>query len=95
VFGESDIIVVSQPFHNERAIYIAKHYEMDAVGFNARDVDQFYGLKTMLREKLARTKMLLDVHVLSTGPKFLGDAIEIKLPDNEPDSTRVDSIVVD
>lgn len=83
VFGETDIIVVSQPFHNERAIYIAEHHSMDAVGFNARDVDQFYGLKTMLREKLARTKMLLDLHVLSTGPKFLGDKIDIELPEKE------------
>lgn len=80
VFGEDDIIVVSQEFHNERALYIAHHNDMQAVGFNAKDVDQFYGLKTTVREKLARIKTLLDVHVLSTDPKFLGERIEIKLP---------------
>lgn len=94
VFGEEDIIVVSQPFHNERAVYIARHKGMEAIGFNARDVDQFYGLKTMLREKLARTKMLLDLHVLATQPKFLGEEIEIKLPEEEPSELPVDSAKV-
>lgn len=95
VFGEEDIIVVSQPFHNERAVYIARQKGMEAIGFNARDVDQFYGLKTMLREKLARTKMLLDIHVLDTQPKFLGTEIEIKLPDEEPFVLPADSVEVD
>ncbi len=82
VFGETDIIVVSQQFHNERALYIAHHNGMTAIGYNARDVGQFYGLKTMLREKLARTKTLLDVHVLNTVPRFLGDKITIEMPDS-------------
>lgn len=85
VFGESDIIVVSQRFHNERAVYIAHHNGMEAVGFNAQDVDHFYGLKTMTREKLARAKTLLDVHVLSTIPRFLGDRIEIEILDSTGD----------
>lgn len=93
VFGEEDIIVVSQPFHNERAVYIARHKGMEAIGFNARDVDQFYGLKTMLREKLARIKMLLDLHVLNTQPKFLGNQIEIKLPDEEELNLPADSSI--
>lgn len=80
VFGENDIIVISQPFHNERALYIAHHHHMKAIGFNAREVGRLYGLKTALREKLARTKTLLDIHVLKTTPKFLGERIHIELP---------------
>ena len=38
VFGEDDIIVVSQQFHNERAIYLAKANDMKAVGYNAKDI---------------------------------------------------------
>lgn len=83
VFGESDIIVVSQQFHNERALYIARHHNMQAVGYNARDVSRLYGFKTMVREKLARTKTMLDIHVLNTLPKFLGDEIKIEFPVEE------------
>jgi len=85
VFGETDIIVVSQPFHNERALYIAHHNGMNAIGYNAREVDHLYGLKTRVREKFARAKTLLDVHVLFTDPKFLGERINIEL---KPDSNQ-------
>jgi SanA protein len=90
VFGETDVIVVSQKFHNERALYIASPKGMNAVGYNAADVDHFYGLKTMTRERLARIRTLLDVNVLNTKPRFYGDPIEIKLID-KVDSTGVGS----
>lgn len=77
VFGETDIVVISQQFHNERALYIAKKKGINAVGFNARDVDFRYGYKTKLREKFARVKTILDIHLLNTQPKFLGPKIEI------------------
>ncbi len=70
--------VVSQSFHNERALYIARHKGIDAIGFNARDVTRSYGLKTELREKLARVKTILDIHILNTSPKFLGEKIKIQ-----------------
>jgi SanA protein len=83
VFGEADVIIVSQRFHNERALYIARHKGLKAIGYNAADVDAAYGFKTMLRERLARIRTLLDVHVLNTSPRFLGDSIEIELLDKE------------
>jgi SanA protein len=89
VFGETDVIVVSQQFHNERALYIASHKGMNAIGYNAADVDRFYGLKTMTRERLARIRTLLDVNVLNTKPRFFGEPIEIKLIE-KVDSTTAD-----
>ncbi len=77
IFGQSSITVISQQFHNERAIYIANWKEIDAVGFNARDVSLRYGFKIQLRERLARVKMVLDL-VFGKEPKFLGERIEIK-----------------
>lgn len=77
IFDQSEFIVVSQKFHNERAIYIAKAHGLDAVGFDARDVSKAGGIKTRLRESLARVKTILDVHVLSTEPKFLGPKVAI------------------
>ncbi len=79
VFGQSDIILVSQEFQNERALFIANHFGINAVGFNAQDVPNRYGFKTMLREYFARVKAILDIYVLNTQPKFPGPAEPIKL----------------
>jgi len=77
IFGQNSITVISQEFHNERAIYIALRKDIEAVGFNAKDVNVQYGFKTQLREKFARVKMALDL-IFGKNPKFLGEKIEIK-----------------
>ena len=77
IFGQSSITVISQQFHNERAIYIAKRNDINAIGFNAKDVNVHYGFKTRLRERFARVKMVLDL-IIGKKPKFLGEKIEIK-----------------
>lgn len=77
VFGQKRITVISQQFHNERAIYIAKSKGIKAVGFNAQDVSKRYGKKTMLRERFARVKMVLDL-IFGKSPKFLGDKVKIE-----------------
>ncbi|WP_207784627.1 SanA/YdcF family protein [Marinifilum breve] len=77
IFGQNSITIISQQFHNERAIYIANNKDIHAIGFNAKDVSVHYGFKTQLREKLARVKMVIDL-VIGKQPKFLGEKIEIK-----------------
>jgi SanA protein len=77
VFGQTSITVVSQEFHNQRAIFIASHEGIDAVGFNAQAVTSVRGFRTSLREHFARVKAVLDVCLLGTRPKFLGSRIEI------------------
>lgn len=77
IFGQSSITIISQQFHNERAIYIAKRKDIDSVGFNAQDVNVNYGFKTQIREKFARVKMVLDL-IFGKKPKFLGEKIKIK-----------------
>ncbi len=76
IFGQSSITFISQQFHNERAICIAAYKGMDAVGYNARGVSLRSGIKVVIRERLARVKMVLDL-LIGKGPKFLGDPIEI------------------
>lgn len=76
VFGQKRLVVISQQFHNERALFLARAHDIEAVGFNARDVDVNYGFKTQVREKLARSKMLLDI-IFGVEPKFYGESIEI------------------
>ncbi len=77
IFGQRKLTIISQPFHNERAIYIAKNKGIEAVGFNARDVSSRYGAKTMIREKFARAKMVLDL-LFNKSPKFLGKKVIIE-----------------
>jgi len=77
IFGLDDVTVISQKFHNERAIYIAKQKGLNAIGFNAQDVSTSQGLKVQLREYLARVKVFIDM-LLNTQPKFYGTTVEIK-----------------
>jgi SanA protein len=77
VFGEDNITIISQPFHNQRAVFIANHKEVHAIGFNAMDVSKNAGFKTQLREKFARVKMLLDL-AFNKQAKFYGEKVTIK-----------------
>lgn len=77
VFGQDSVTIISQNFHNRRAVFIAEHYQIDAVGYSAKGVPGSMGLKVMVRELFARVKAMLDVYVFRTQPKFLGDTILI------------------
>ncbi|MBC8111944.1 MAG: YdcF family protein [Verrucomicrobia bacterium] len=70
VFNQEDIVVISQPFHLERAIFICEHYHIEAVGFAAQEVSFAHASNTYFRESFAKMKMLLDLYVLQTAPKF-------------------------
>ena len=62
VFHTDSILLISQDFHNRRAIYQAKHYGIDAIGFNAADSPyRFSRLKNHLREYIARVKAVMEV----------------------------------
>lgn len=77
VFQENDFIVISQKFHNQRALYLARNYGIDAIAFNARDVSVRAGKRTMLREQLARVRALWDATVFRRQPRFLGTPVTI------------------
>jgi SanA protein len=77
IFGQSRFTIISQAFHNQRALFIAQHYGLDAVGFNAEDVTGRNGLKVQMREMLARVKVFLDLYLLNKQPKYLGEEVEI------------------
>ena len=76
IFGQTKVTIISQQFHNERALYIASRENIDAIGFNAKDVNSKAGLKVQLREKLARVKVFVD-YLTNKNPKFLGEKIYI------------------
>lgn len=77
VFGLDSVTIISQKFHNERAIYLAEKKGLAAIGFNARDIKGQQGFNVRFREYFARVKVFLDL-VFNTQPKFFGDMVEIK-----------------
>lgn len=77
VFSQDDFIIVSQAFHNERALFICDFYEIHAIAFNAQDVPLEWDLKTPIREYFARFRAVLDLYILQTPPKFLGEKVQI------------------
>lgn len=77
IFGLDTVTIISQKFHNERAIYIAKQKGLNAIGFNAEDIEGKSGFKVHLREYFARVKVFIDL-LFNTQPKFFGDKIIIE-----------------
>lgn len=79
IFGQSKFIIITQPFHSYRALFISKFYNIDAIAMVAEEPDFEYSIKVRLREYLARTKAVLDLYVLKTSPKFLGRKEQINV----------------
>ncbi|MDO6807184.1 ElyC/SanA/YdcF family protein [Zobellia galactanivorans] len=77
VFGLNDVTVISQEFHNQRAIYLAEKKGLKAIGYNAKSISGRQGLKVRLREYLARVKVFIDL-LFNTQPKFFGERVDIK-----------------
>ncbi len=74
VFGQDSITIISQKFHNIRAIYLAVKHGMHPIAYNAQDPAD--GLAVHLREYLAKTKAYFDV-LFDVQPKYLGKPIHI------------------
>lgn len=78
IFDLKDYIIVSQKFHLERALYLAKSKGQKVIGFMAKDIPgttAAYRMKA--REYLARTKAFLDLYILHTKPKFDGKKVKV------------------
>jgi SanA protein len=71
IFDLQNYTVISQPFHCQRAVYLAGKTGQSAIGYCAADVGGSSGLKVRLREVLARAKAVADV-IVSKNPKYLG-----------------------
>jgi SanA protein len=78
VFDVKSAIIVTQPFHMARALWLAHQAGLKAYGLEAgagRDYGS-KGLQADLREVLARTKAVGDV-VTGAQPEFLGPRVDI------------------
>lgn len=62
IFGQNQFIIISQGFHNERAIYLAHENGIDAIAFNAASIKLSLSPMTYAREVIARVLALYDAH---------------------------------
>lgn len=78
IFGLEKFIVVSQAFHCERAVFLARSCGIEAFGFVAEENPPLlYKIKIWLRERLARVAAVADI-LLRRSPKHLGEPVLIK-----------------
>ena len=78
IFGQKEIIIVTQAFHSFRALYISDYYDIDAVAYVPEN-DPSSEQMTQWREYLARAKAILDLYVLKTSPRYMGQKEPIQL----------------
>ncbi len=76
VFGQSSFTIVSQKFHNQRAVFIAHSKNINAIAFNAEDIKMQEGYRIRLREIFARIKVYIDL-ITDKQPAFLGEPVLI------------------
>ncbi len=76
IFGQDSITIVSQKFHNQRAVYIAKQHGMQVAAFNATDVSHHHNDRTRVREWFAKANVFWDI-LTGKQPEQLGELIKI------------------
>lgn len=82
VFGLRSGTVITQQFHAYRAVFIGKKLNMEVIGFAAPMANGESAWQASAREILARLKAVLDLFLLRTEPRFLGEPVEIQLDAN-------------
>lgn len=73
IFGQEKITIITQSFHSYRALFISNYYNIDAVALVAEDSTTEASFRVYIRECFARTKAVLDLYVLNTSPRHLGE----------------------
>ena len=79
VFQQKKIIVVSQRFHAQRAVFLAQHIGLDAEAYAAAEPGWNWWIRVRTREVFARVMACLDIWVLNRKPHFLGPVEPVNL----------------
>lgn len=78
VFGLDRVLIVSQRFHLERALFLARDTGLDAQGYAAADAPPHWQARVRARESFARVKAVADAWS-GRGPRFLGPPVLVPL----------------
>lgn len=81
VFGQKEVVIVSQEWHLHRALYLAEHFGLKATGYAAQErASEASQMRVGAREWVGRLRAWLDVNVLDSQPSF---------PDSKPEPIRL------
>jgi SanA protein len=85
VFGLERVTVITQRYHAYRAVFLGKKFGIRVAAFVAPfGAGRDYGRRNPVREIFARAWAVLDVVILRTQPKFLGQREPIDLQKEIP-----------
>ncbi len=79
IFGQDKITIITQRFHAYRAAYIANHYGLEANCYVAEDPNYRGAARVFVREYLARVRAILDLYILDSKPKHMGNKEVIEI----------------
>jgi SanA protein len=68
VFKCTRLTIISERFHDFRALYLSRYFGIDAVAYAPDDLSVRWMVRPTAREYLARVKAVLDLYVLNTKP---------------------------
>jgi SanA protein len=68
VFKCARLTIISERFHDFRALFLSRYYGIHAVAYAPPDLPFRWMIKSSLRESLARVKAVLDLYLLHTKP---------------------------
>jgi SanA protein len=68
VFHCGKLTIISERFHDFRALFLSRYYGIDAVAYAPPDLPFRWMIRSMVRESLARVKAVLDLYLLKTKP---------------------------
>ena len=92
VYGLKSFTVISQKFHNERAIFQAEHLGLDVENiqaYNAEDPKSRQAYLTTIREYFARVKMFIDLCFIDSEEVYLPNTGEQKKWKSVPCPSRI------
>lgn len=79
VFGLQRFTIVTDDFHISRAVFLARSYGLDVVGFPSERVAYWWSKKVRTRELASRTVAFLEVYLLHTKPRYFGPPVKIEI----------------
>ena len=86
VFDTNNFIIITQRFHCERALFIARHMGIQAQCLAVASPKNI--LSVRLREFGARLGALADLYLFKREPRFLGPLVPIPTPHEVPDDAQ-------
>ena len=79
IFGQDSLTIITQPFHSYRALFISDRMNINAIAIVANEPKTENALSVYVREYFARTKAVMDLYLLNTAPKHLGQKEPINI----------------